>query len=198
MRIFTIITVLLAIVGIQSCVGSASKLAHEIEGKWTSRPENLNIPGATASQATFTYTFHRNAGERGGIVELSALIDLALPAGNNDGSGRRAISVSASAVAMATGTWHATTDNEIYLLIDPQSVRVDIDPTSVVAHSPEDAASSTGCSLPAAAGMLQHEVAGAVERKVATMQHLNDIKLDNDGRTLQWKANYTECTLRRQ
>ncbi len=197
MRTITIVMILLAIVGIQSCGGSASKLSREIDGQWTSRSENLNVPRASASQATFTYLFHRNAGENGGTVKLSALIDVALPAGNDQGASHEPLSVCATAVATASGTWRATSDDEIYLMVDPASVEVSVDPTAVVARGRGDSNSPTD-TIPAAASMIRHEIAKAVERKVATMHRLNDIKLDRDRRTLQWEANYTDVNLRRQ
>lgn len=193
--------ILVAIAAIQSCAGGAGYLAGAITGTWLAPAEPLEVPGATSAYATYTYTFHRTDGENGGTVTLSALMEVSRPVNPLLDPVMTPIASAASATATVSGTWRATDDDEIFMMLDPKSVSVALDSSSV--QLDYDALTATAAPAPETlkagiAAQLKQELKQAFGRKVLTVHHIDDVKVHSREGTLKWEINDVDYKLLRE
>lgn len=166
----------------QTSCDSASKLAEDIDGSWSSAPEMLaNTPDGLITGVD-NFVFSKTASTSGTIMIATMIsVNRELPV-NHDST--EPVSLTASAKATVQGTWMAADDDEIKLIIDPASIQVEIDPEGIVAVPnliTEVVAPTTDSIPPALASALKKEILKVMTAKYIGLSQMDDVEI-KDGR----------------
>lgn len=166
----------------QTSCDSASKLAEDIDGSWSSAPEMLaNTPDGLITGVD-NFVFSKTASTSGTIMIATMIsVNRELPV-NHDST--EPVSLTASAKATVQGTWMAADDDEIKLIIDPTSIQVEIDPEGIVAVPnliTEVVAPTTDSIPPALASALKKEILKVMTAKYIGLSQMDDVEI-KDGR----------------
>lgn len=198
MRPFIYGLILAAIVGIQACDTQGS-LARRLSGSWTGAPEAIDVDGASSSQAILIYDFTNDDGSTGGTVALTAMLTASMPVNPlTDSVPAGVTDLTVSATASIQGTWKATGDDEVFLMLDPKSLVVSVDPESVAIASAGPTPGPEMMSLKSrVAALMKSRFAAAFERKVMTVHHLDDVEIHSDGEVMTWEAAGQDVALHR-
>lgn len=161
----------------------------DIAGTWTGSPQSLTATGVQAgqtianSQITTSYTFVPLKGSsKEGTIELSSNIAL-IDATPLDSVRAGAYELSVAATATATGTYTFKDDDDILVSVDPNSIKVNVDPQGVS----YGASAVTGSQLPTLEAMrpqlarfYAQKITMMVQQNYAAIQRIDDIKIHKD------------------
>ncbi len=109
------------------------RLAVELKGSWSGAPEHLVAEGIPSATITPVYTFYNDADSLAeqGEVTIAAMISAMVPDAASD-QDVQPVSTSVSGVGTVSGTWTLSGDR-VELTLDPSTINVNINPSSVVA-----------------------------------------------------------------
>lgn len=163
-----------------SC-NETERLAGQMQGTWTGAPDKLVDDHTSTSTYIPAYTFIKDTDKNGGNVTVNAIITAS---GSIDGSTAivTPFSLSASGEAMLTGTWQATDDDEVALLLDTNSITVNVDPDAVImsVNSLGEVGQPAIDSLkPQLVDVIQRQMTQAFRNKMLTVKKIDDIKIKN-------------------
>ncbi len=166
----------------QTSCDSASKLAEDIDGSWSSAPEMLaNTPDGLITGVD-NFVFSKTASTSGTLMIATMIsVNRELPLDNES---TEPVSLTASAKATVQGTWTAADDDEIQLVIDPASIKIEIDPEGIVAVPTlitEVDAPTTDSIPPALAAALKKEILKVITAKYVGLNQMDDVEI-KDGR----------------
>lgn len=177
----------------------------DISGIWSGTPSRIdNIEGADMANATMTLVFSNDSVDNskdGGRVFISALIDANQAVSSEDASIVSPYEVSVAATATITGTWSYEygEDDDIIIVLDPQSLHVDVDPRGVTFSNDV----LTGMQQPlvdsfsnATARTWTKSISSAISDKFYSFSKLSDIKINNG--IMSCEINDRDYTFRRQ
>lgn len=185
------------LLGLTACE-SPSKLASDIEGTWSGAPETLIDNTASSATITETYTFMRDETTNGGIVVRSGLVSVTGQV-NGTGAFLEPFSMTAGATAMISGSWEATSDDEICFTWNDSSLVVKVDPQALTLStnilSGEDAA-TVDSMKPQLAESLRARIAQAVEIRFIGTRKFDDVKIKKS--ILEYEVNDIDYQMARQ
>lgn len=125
---FAVITAL----GITAAVSSCSQ-KQRIYGQWMGESQNIILPGTADATATTTFDFAPMDKREGGKVNLSAVIAIVEPVSGIEGIALQfQANITATASVDAKYVYKDDDDDELVLVFDPSTLKVDIDPSDVV------------------------------------------------------------------
>lgn len=177
----------------------------DISGVWSGTPSRIeNIDGADLANATMTLVFSNdsvNNPDKGGNVFISALIDANQAVSSKDATLDAPYEVSVAATATITGTWsyEAGEDDDIVIVLDPQSMQVKVDPHGVTFSNDV----LTGTQQPvldslshATANAWTKSISAAMSDKFYSLSKISDIKISNG--IMSCEINDRDYTFRKQ
>ena len=158
----------------------------DVIGTWTGTPTRIdNISAACDANATYSISFTSDSeNPRSGEVVISAVIDANQPVEAENSSIDRPYEVSVAATAVITGQWayEEDDDEDIVLTLDPQSLRVNVDPHGVTFSNDV----LTGTQQPmidslsnATAAAWQKSITKAMSDRFYQLNKISDIKVNN-------------------
>lgn len=173
-----IASIALASLSLTSCDETA-RLAKDIQGSWCGTPERMSDDMSGTTEIVETFNFVRDTDKNGGPIIISAMISASGPLQPTDQI-VQPYALTASAEASAQGTWTAIDDDELSVVIDPQSIEIKIDPSDIAF----DTNLLTGQETPAidsirplAASALKARLKREVMTRFLEMKHLDDVKV---------------------
>lgn len=158
-----------------------SRLAADVEGTWTGAPERIFVSDAATSSVTRVITFTRGDKDSPSTVSIDAMFAVEMPLPATD-SIVQPISVTAAGTATVEGTWQAIDDDEIAVVLDRSTLKVNVDPDAVTLSAgplttPE---SAVGALKPAVALEVQHHITKAMNESIHEFNKIDDIKIKNN------------------
>lgn len=170
---------LVAAVAMVSC-DSKGRLAENVEGSWTSTPEQLqNTPG-TQSTLVRVLDFKRTQGTSEGTVTVKALITVDNVVGG-DAQPAAPMSVTASGVATINGHYQAKDDDDLLVSLDYTTMNVSVDPQGVMLSvNPLSQTETPDVEKlkPAAVQLATQQVTRAAQSAFSNMSEIEDIKIN--------------------
>lgn len=196
MKAFYLVGILAIACAATSC-DESKKLAENMQGTWTGAPDKLVDDHASSASYIPVYTFIKDNDKNGGTVMVNALISAS---GTTDGSNAIATpySLSASGRATLSGTWRATDDDDVALILDTNTLNVTVDPDAVVMSMPnsgENNQPAIDSLKPQIINVLQLQMSQAIRNKLMTINKIDDIKIKHDMMTCE--INHTDYTFQR-
>ena len=190
-------TSILAIACALTSCDDSKKLAGQLQGTWTGAPEKLVDDHASTASYIPVYTFIKDNDKSGGTVMVNALITAS---GTTDGSNAivTPYSLSASGRATLSGSWRATDDDDVALILDTNTLNVTVDPDAVImtvntiGETNQPAIDSL---KPQIVNVLQMQMSQAIRNKLMTIKRIDDIKIRHDMMTCE--INDTDYTFQR-
>lgn len=169
--------------GVSSCNENAH-LAKELHGTWAGTPENVTDNTAITATLIETYTFTDAAqpltkGAYGGDITVTGLISCTTQM-LGDSTLVAPVTLNASAVSTISGTWTVVDDDEVSIMLNPESLIVNMDPDAVkVANNvvtnndvPTIDSLKTGIS-----NTLMEGIRHTLAIRYASVRQLDDIKI---------------------
>lgn len=160
-----------------------SRLAVELKGSWSGAPEHLVAEGIPSSTITPVYTFYNDADSLAeqGEVTIAAMISAMVPDAASD-QAVQPVSTSVSGVGTVSGTWTLSGDR-VELTLDPSTINVNINPSSVVAV--ENMASQQETPVvapisPEAAATIARSLTGALKMRFAMETGFDGVSIKGD------------------
>lgn len=196
-KIFGILASAVILLSLSSC-DSRQSLAKDINGSWSASPDRITETETMSTGVIRFIDFIKAPSEAGGDVIISSLVSVSsqLPAGEEI---TEPISMTASGVASVRGTWVAQSDDEVVLVLDPESFNVQVDTSAVVltANTVTGEQSPDLASLkPSAVNMVRDQITRTVRNDFFSIQKIDDIKIN--GNMMSCEINNRDLTLRRQ
>lgn len=193
-----ILSSLLLIVAFTAC-NEKAKLAKSLEGSWTGSPEKLAATDDLAASSMIEIMqFTVNPDKTDGSLIVSGLISLTSPITDNIGA-MQPISMSASGVITAQGSWTAVDDDEIMVYIDPKTITVDVDSSAVILNyssiSNEERPDLSPLK-PTVAEHVKQQIKILAGAKIANMTKIDDIKIKDN--LMSCEIGKQDLTFRRQ
>lgn len=180
MRNITLTALTLSLLALTSCE-SASRLASDIEGSWSSAPKSMSTDIAGSTSIVETVTFVRDE-SKSGTLGVQAMISATGAITGRDGL-TLPYSLTSSAAATAEGTWRAIDDDEISVSIDPATITVTVDPEGVVLNTDlltGEEFPQLDSIRPAVTRLLQERIERDVNTRFLSIRHLDDVKVKED------------------
>ena len=177
---------------------SKSKLANDINGTWASSPDRLADNNGSSASIIRIIEFDKVPDQSGGSLIMSGLISVnsAVPQGQGIDM---PISYTASGVATITGQWSVIDDDEIALVLDGSTLKVDVDPQGIVLDYnvlSGTSAPDTTAIKPALAEMVRKVITNGVETRFFNAKKIDDIKINNN--MMSCEIDDQDITKRRQ
>jgi len=180
-RIAAIISVI-----IFSGCNEKAKLARQIEGTWTGTPtaQNRQTTGIPETTTTKTIRFDIGPKKTDGKLHIEELVSISYSKFTDLAEGHTPLlSISASGTISADGTWTASDDDEIIIYIDPQSIKAEVDTSSVALGydtlSPNSTADIAAIK-PAATEDIRQKLIAFAGTEFSNINKIDDIKVIND------------------
>lgn len=197
MKTYFIMGLLAVACALTSC-DESKKLAGQLQGTWTGAPDKLVDDHTSTSSYIPAYTFVKDNDKNGGSVTINALITAS---GAIDGSSAivTPFSLSASGEAIITGTWLATDDDEIALMLDTNAIDLAVDPDAVVVSVNtlgETGQPAIDSLKPQIVDVIQRQMTQSIRNKMLTIKKIDDIKIKNGFLTCE--INDHDYTFQRQ
>lgn len=177
---------------------SKSKLANDINGTWASSPDRLADNTGSSASIIRILEFDKLPDQAGGTLVMSGLISVnsGIP---QSGEINMPISYTASGVATITGQWTVIDDDEIAVVLDGTTLKVDVDPQGVVLDYNVLSGSSapdTTAIKPALAEMVKKVITNGVQTQFFNAKKIDDIKIKDN--MMSCEIDDHDITLRRQ
>ncbi len=120
--------------GLSSCNENA-RLAKELHGVWTGTPENVTDNTAVTATLIETYLFADATqplvkGSYGGDITVTGMISCSTQM-LGDSTLTEPVTLNASAVSTISGTWTVIDDDEVSIMLKPETLVVNMDPDAV-------------------------------------------------------------------
>lgn len=187
---------------LSSCNENA-RLAKELHGTWAGTPENVTDNTAITATLMETYTFTDAAdtlakGAYGGDITVTGLISCSTQI-LGDSTLAEPMTLNASAVSNISGTWTVIDDDEVSIMLNPESLVVNMDPDAVkVANNvvtnndtPVIDSLKTGIS-----NTLLEGIRHTLTMRYASVRQLDDIKIK--GPLMKFEIGKTDYVFTRQ
>lgn len=187
-----------------SCESGEKRLANHLTGVWAGTPETITDGQAVTATITDTYYFAPDSTAiSDGKFPLGPLYISAVISMNTqvvaEGSAIEPLSLTASAMASASGTWTVVDDDEISLSIDPSSVAVSVDPDQLATNG-NILGQSSGAEIdsmrPSVARNLEASLRNALAHRYGGMRLMDDVKIK--GTLLKYESGHEDFVLTRQ
>lgn len=108
------------------------------------------------------------------------------------------MTMSASGRATVNGTWLATDDDEATIILDPATLRFQVDPEAVTYTTLSGITTPETDSLkPAVVNSIQEHLKAAILNELLNIKTLDDIKINKNG-LMTCEINDADITLQRQ
>ena len=172
---------LLAGLFVVSC-DSKARLAEDIEGAWTSTPEQLQSSPGSQSTLVRVLDFRRESGGAEGTVTVKALVTVDNVVGG-DNVAEAPMSVTASGVATITGQYQAEDDDDLLITLDYTTMSVSVDPQGVMLSvNPLTNGESPDVETlkPAAVNLATQQVTRAAQTAFSNVAKIEDIKISKN------------------
>ncbi|MCC8070206.1 MAG: hypothetical protein LIO90_00185 [Bacteroidales bacterium] len=196
-QLYSIALMVLATLALASC-DDASRLADKIQGTWSGAPQRLTDNLSNELTVVNNYTFTLDNGTKGGTFMLTAMVS-ATGAINNAQGIDQPFSLTAAGSATATGTWQATDGDEIAIIIDPQSIDVEVDPESVVLSNnmlTNVTTASTDSLKPHVIMLIQGAFKRSLTTSIMELHHLDDVEIHDN--TMKYEVGHKHFTMMRE
>lgn len=177
---------------------SKSKLANDINGTWASSPDRLADNNGSSASIIRILEFDKLPDQAGGTLVMSGLVSVnsGIP---QSGEINMPISYTASGVATITGQWTVIDDDEIAVVLDGTTLKVDVDPQGVVLDYnvlSGTSAPDTTAIKPALAEMVKKVITNGVQTQFFNAKKIDDIKIKDN--MMSCEIDDHDITLRRQ
>ena len=166
-----------------SCDENA-RLAKEIHGTWAGTPENVTDNSAITATLIETYSFTDAAGTLskgayGGDISITGMISCSTQI-LGDSTLVEPMTLTASAVSTINGTWTVIDDDEIALVLNPETLVVNMDPEAVTVANNVVTNNDNPSIEKLKSGMvttLRHGIKHTLSMRYASIRQLDDIKI---------------------
>ncbi len=180
-----------------SC-SSKDKLAEELNGTWSSAPEQIANSGATRTTMVRVIEFNNNGGSPEGAVTMTALItvDNVMAAGDSISV---PLTITASGAATITGVFQAKDDDELLINLDYSSLQVSVDPQAVQLNYnllTQESSSRLEALRPGALRLATQQIQQSATSVFSNLTEIEDIKIDNN--LMSCEIGHKDLTFRRQ
>ena len=168
----------IAVLMMASC-DSKTKLAEELAGSWSGTPERIGNDSTGVMTMLETFNFTPNENESGGQFIVQATISVVGTVPSDD-EVVEPFSVNQDAIASAQGKWQTLDDDEVMIVIDPQTITVNVDPKDVVFSDnvfTGEQQPAVDSIQPKAAEKLTRIITKEVTEKFLNLNHLDDVKV---------------------
>lgn len=188
------------VAGLASC-DSKSKLASEVAGTWATDQQTFanDAQGVTTGGDILSFQVS-DKNKDGGTVSIASTLSVT-HAANALTPASAPISTSIAATASISGTWKAIDDDDIILTLDPNTLKVNVDPDAVAltVNPTTDIDQSKIDSLrPQMAQFYQTELTNTMRLHYNDYSRIEDVKLKNNGTTLKVEIKDVDMMLTRQ
>lgn len=202
MKSFITSACLFAALALVSCNDNA-RLASEVQGSWTGTPENFTDNSVVTATILETFDFVSDGavvakGSHGGSVVIVGMISASTQVVADAGF-VEPLSLTAAAKSTISGTWTVIDDDEIALSLNPQSLTVDVDPSTLVVEGNVLSGNDTpkiDSIRPSVASTIGASMKRALENRYASFRHLDDVKVK--GPLLKFEIGKMDCVFTRQ
>lgn len=188
------------VTGLTSCDEKA-KLAGDVAGTWSTEQIELYNDAQGQAFGNDMFVFDLSGKDsRGGTVNIASTISLTRAA-DAISPANQPFSVSVAATSSINGKWQAVDDDEITISFDANSLKVSVDPDAValVANPLSGQTQSEIDSIrPQMAAMYQMELTNAMRSHYSKYTKLDDVKLKNNGTTLNIEVGDTDMPLQKR
>lgn len=180
-----------------SC-SSKDKLAEELNGTWSSAPEQIANSGATRTTMVRVIEFNNNGGSPEGAVTMTALItvDNVMAVGDSISV---PLTITASGAATITGVFQAKDDDELLINLDYSSLQVSVDPQAVQLNYnllTQESSSRLEALRPGALRLATQQIQQSATSVFSNLTEIEDIKIDNN--LMSCEIGHKDLTFRRQ
>lgn len=202
MKSFITSACLFAALAFVSCNDNA-RLASEMQGAWTGTPENFTDNSVVTATVLETFDFVSDGsvvakGSYGGSVVIVGMISASTQVVADAGL-VEPLSLTAAAKSTISGTWTVIDDDEIALTLNPQTLTVDVDPSTLVVEGNVLTGNDTpkiDSIRPSVAATIGASMKRALENRYASFRHLDDVKVK--GPLLKFEIGKMDCVFTRQ
>lgn len=202
MKKFITSACLFAALALVSCNDNA-RLASQVQGAWTGTPENFTDNSVVTATILETFDFLSDGtvvakGSHGGSVVIVGMISASTQVVADAGL-VEPLSLTATAKSTISGTWTVIDDDEIALSLNPQSLKIDVDPSTLVVEGNVLTGSDTpkiDSIRPSVAVTIGASMKRALENRYASFRHLDDVKVK--GPLLKFEIGKMDCVFTRQ
>ncbi len=202
MKKFITSACLFAALALVSCNDNA-RLASQVQGAWTGTPENFTDNSVVTATILETFDFLSDGtvvakGSHGGSVVIVGMISASTQVVADAGL-VEPLSLTATAKSNISGTWTVIDDDEIALSLNPQSLTIDVDPSTLVVEGNVLTGSDTpkiDSIRPSVAATIGASMKRALENRYASFRHLDDVKVK--GPLLKFEIGKMDCVFTRQ
>lgn len=175
---------------VSSCDEKA-RLASDIEGSWSGTPERIYVSDAASSTITRIFTFIKGDSNAPATVIADVTFSTEQAVQPSD-SIVQPVTVTATGSATISGTWSAIDDDEIAIVFDYSTMKVDVDPEAITVDY--DILSSTDTPQlealrPAMAQSVKTHLTKVMTQSVFDFARLDDIKI---------KGNIMSCEIHKK
>lgn len=191
------VLLLSALVGLLavSC-DTKTRLVEQIEGSWSSTPEQLQSTPGTQSTVVRVFDFERTPGKTEGTVTMKALITVDNAVGASE-TLTAPVSVTASGVATISGTYMAKDDDDLLVTLDYSTLNVSVDPQGVALDYnvlTQDSAPDLETLRPGAVRLVTQQITRAAQTIFSNVTEIEDIKINNH--LMSCEIGHRDLTLR--
>lgn len=181
---------------VSSCDEKA-RLASDIEGSWSGTPERIYVSDAASSTITRIFTFVKGGNDTPATVIADVTFSTEQAVQPSD-SIVQPVTITAAGSATISGTWSAIDDDEIAIVFDYSTMKVDVDPEAVAVDY--DILSSTDTPQlealrPAMAQSVKTHLTRVMTQSVFDFARLDDIKIK--GNIMSCEINKKDLTFHR-
>lgn len=193
---------LATLLSVTSCDDTA-RLAKELPGTWAGTPENFTDNSAITATIIENYTIVSNPDTqqkslRGGDILITGMISSTTQVVSN-GSLIEPITLTAAAKSSIEGTWNVIDDDEVAVMLKPETLKVEVDPEAIMVNTNvlSGADSPDIDSLrPQVCANLSQGLSQALVIRYASVKRLDDVKIK--GPILKFEIGKTDYVLTRQ
>ena len=196
-KIFASIAAALMILGLSSC-DSRQALAKDINGSWSASPDKITETEFMTTGVIRIVDFIKAPSQAGGDLTMSSLVSVSSQLPPTD-SITQPVNMTASGVASIRGTWAANDDDEIIIVLDPETFSVQVDPSAVVLNVNTLTGQNTpdlASMKPGVVEMVRNQINTAVRNDFFSIQKIDDIKIHDN--MMSCEINHRDITMRRQ
>lgn len=180
------------ILGMAAC-NSPKKLASKLEGKWVGEPTEMvkkskkkakngvSAPQSVVCTPTFTFSLSDEKNPKGGNFTLSSSYVITQSLETTEVS--TPVNATISGIATASGTWTATSDDEVLLTANASKTSVVVDPNSLNLTFAKSTDTPASALLPIKERMqsvIADQVSDLIKTRVANLHKLDDVKLNDN------------------
>lgn len=194
------LTLTLVLTGALSSCESKSTLVKKLDGTWATNPQSVKVGDALNAMTYELYQFTPNDGDSpvAGTITISATLTVTNEAPVSDLI-VQPYSVTASGIGTVKGTWEAVDHDKIMVSLDPQSLYVYVDTTSVVMKDnilTGENVSDTSTLKPAIAEKFRSEILTYMGRNYLNIKEIDDIEIK--GNEMKFEVHDNDVHLNRQ